>query len=97
MLRYQDSLPRLPVPDLSQSLQRYVEAITPIVGADQLERTKRIVKEFGRAGGQGEQLQSRLKERAETKENWVSKSRAMQLGTSSVNVNGESPKSYQLW
>ena len=72
MLHLQDSLPRLPVPDLSQSLQRYVEAMTPIVGTDQLERTKRIVKEFGRAGGQGEQLQSRLKERAKTQENWVS-------------------------
>ena len=39
---------------------------------EELERTRRIAAEFGRAGGVGEKLQKLLEKRAEEKDNWVS-------------------------
>lgn len=45
---------------------------------EELEKTKKVVAEFGRPGGVGEQLQKKLFERAEEKENWVTTSLAVQ-------------------
>ena len=39
---------------------------------EELERTRCITAEFGRAGGVGEKLQKLLEKRAEEKDNWVS-------------------------
>lgn len=38
---------------------------------EQYEKTKILVEEFGKAGGEGEQLQKMLKDYAEKEENWV--------------------------
>lgn len=71
MLKYQSSLPRLPVPPLQQSLQKYLKAVQPIVNDEEFEKTSKKVKEFGKENGTGEQLQEMLKKRAKLQDNWV--------------------------
>ncbi|XP_078406319.1 carnitine O-acetyltransferase-like isoform X3 [Cetorhinus maximus] len=70
-LVHQKSLPRLPVPPLQQTLERYLLALEPIVSQEELENTKQIVKEFGQKGGVGERLQASLERRARKTENWL--------------------------
>lgn len=53
-MHFQPSLPRLPIPKLSDTCRRYLAALRPVVSEDQLEETKRLVEEFGREGGDGE-------------------------------------------
>ena len=43
----------------------------PLLSPEELEKTRAIVKEFGREGGAGEKLQQALLERAKNRENWV--------------------------
>ncbi|CAH8602295.1 unnamed protein product [Dicrocoelium dendriticum] len=64
-------LPRLPVPLLKNTLDRYLRLVAPVVSADVYQRTRRIVEDFGRPGGEGEKLQELLEKYAETKVNWV--------------------------
>uniref|UniRef100_A0A095A3P6 Carnitine O-acetyltransferase n=1 Tax=Schistosoma haematobium TaxID=6185 RepID=A0A095A3P6_SCHHA len=64
-------LPRLPVPDLHNTLDRYLRLIAPVVSKEDYERTKLLVEEFGKSGGEGEELQNLLKQYAKTKINWV--------------------------
>ena len=42
-----------------------------LVSSEEFERTKKLVAEFGKSGGVGEQLQKKLLERSEVKESWV--------------------------
>jgi len=72
MLKNQSSLPRLPVPPLQQSLKKYLKAIQPIVNDMEYQKTKEIVKLFGKKDGEGEKLQKALEERAKTHDSWVS-------------------------
>ncbi|XP_074647611.1 choline O-acetyltransferase-like [Tubulanus polymorphus] len=64
-------LPKLPVPDLNSTLDKYLQVLQPVLSEEEYERTKKIVDEFGREGGEGEILQEQLKKFAETKDNWV--------------------------
>ena len=48
---HQDSLPRLPVPALQQSLDRYLKALQPIVSEEEWAQTKQLVEEFQTSGG----------------------------------------------
>jgi hypothetical protein len=67
----QKPLPNLPVPDLHETLKKYLLCIKPIVSADQYERTCQYVSEFGKPGGDGEKLQRNLQKFAENSVNWV--------------------------
>jgi len=67
----QKPLPKLPIPELTETLDKYLLCIRPIVSSDQYERTRQLVDEFQKPGGTGEQLQKRLLEYAETTDNWV--------------------------
>ena len=69
MLKYQSSLPKLPVPPLHQSLEKYLKAVRPLVNDEEFKKTSKAVEEFG--NGTGLQLQKALEERAKTQENWV--------------------------
>jgi len=71
MLKYQSSLPRLPVPPLQQSLKKYLKAVQPLVNDEEFEKTSKAVEEFGKQNGIGMELQKALEERAKTHDNWV--------------------------
>ena len=71
MLKYQSSLPKLPVPPLQQSLQKYLKAIRPLVNDEEFEKTSKAVEEFGKENGIGEKLQEMLEKRAKLQDNWV--------------------------
>ena len=72
MLKYQSSLPKLPVPTLQQSLQKYLKAVQPLVNDEEFKKTCKAVEEFGIKNGSGEKLQKALEDRAKTRDNWVS-------------------------
>jgi carnitine O-acetyltransferase len=65
LFQHQASLPKLPVPALSDTLNKYLTTVKPLVSEAQYAQTKVVVTDFGRPGGQGEILQKRLEQRAE--------------------------------
>ncbi|XP_070545343.1 choline O-acetyltransferase-like isoform X2 [Ptychodera flava] len=68
-----EPLPKLPVPPLMPTLEKYLNILKPVVSEEQYRRTSQIVEEFGKSGGEGERLQEKLLEYAETQTNWVYK------------------------
>lgn len=69
-LVHQEGLPKLPVPPLRQTCERYLAALEPIVSEEELEHTRKLVEEFLK-GGVGERLQKGLERRARKTDNWV--------------------------
>ena len=43
----------------------------PLLSPQELEKTKAVVKEFGREGGAGEKLQQALLEKTKNNDSWV--------------------------
>lgn len=74
MLRFEDSLPQLPVPSLEETGRRYLKSVHPLVSPAEFENTKKAVEAFIRPGGEGEPLQQRLLARAADPKikNWLS-------------------------
>nr|XP_006818458.1 PREDICTED: carnitine O-acetyltransferase-like [Saccoglossus kowalevskii] len=69
---HQSSLPKLPVPQFQKTLQKYLLAVQPLLTEEEFQHTKQIVEEFGKPGGQGEELQMKLVQRSQKYENWLS-------------------------
>ncbi|XP_021967547.1 choline O-acetyltransferase isoform X1 [Folsomia candida] len=65
----QPDLPKLPVPDLDKTLQRYLEAIQPILTPVQYERAEKLTHEL--AENEGPELQNELTERQMKMQNWA--------------------------
>jgi len=65
----QDSLPKLPIPDLSSTLKKYLEALAPLQSDREHEETKVAVREF--ETGEGKQLQEKLKKYATGKSSYI--------------------------
>jgi carnitine O-acetyltransferase len=74
MLRYEESLPKLPVPTLEETAKRYLKSLHPLLNKSEFEQSTRAVAEFIKPGGIGEELQKRLiARRADPKtKNWLS-------------------------
>lgn len=65
-----DNLPHLPVPELSQTADKLLNSARALAKSEEeLAALQRKLEEFARAGGVGEELQKRLKERANDR--WV--------------------------
>jgi carnitine O-acetyltransferase len=62
MLRYQESLPCLPVPSLSSTLAKYLETIRPHLTPAEYARSESAVRKFG-ASTEAAELQRRLEAR----------------------------------
>jgi carnitine O-acetyltransferase len=73
MLRFEDSLPKLPVPSLEETVQRYLKSVHPLLSSAEFEHTKNAVEDFARPGGIGQELQKRLVARREDPKvkNWI--------------------------
>ncbi|KLU82646.1 carnitine O-acetyltransferase [Magnaporthiopsis poae ATCC 64411] len=73
MLRFQDSLPRLPVPTLEETASRYLRTLKPLLSKAELENSTKAVQEFIKPGGAGAKLQEKLVARREDPEhrNWL--------------------------
>ncbi|CEG82472.1 Putative Carnitine O-acetyltransferase [Rhizopus microsporus] len=64
MLRFQSNLPKLPVPDLNETLLKYLKSIRPLLSDEEYRRSEQAVKEFLAPGSFGHELQKRLVARA---------------------------------
>ncbi|PFH55414.1 hypothetical protein XA68_18370 [Ophiocordyceps unilateralis] len=73
MLRFQDSLPRLPVPTVEETAKRYLKSLHPILSSAEYEISQQAVADFTKPGGIGCRLQERLLARREEPavKNWL--------------------------
>lgn len=73
MLKFQDSLPRLPVPTLDETARRYLQSLHPLLTPAEFEASKAAVTDFIRPGGAGCRLQQRLlaRSREPATQNWM--------------------------
>ncbi|PFH53330.1 hypothetical protein AMATHDRAFT_55212 [Amanita thiersii Skay4041] len=73
MLRYQSSLPNLPIPSLQSTATKYLETVRPLVTPSAYKRTEELVNAFV-ASPQATELQRRLEARRNTEgtKNWLS-------------------------
>ena len=69
---FEDNLPSLPLPELNETLNMYLESLKPFLDSNEFKKVEIIVKKF--ENGIGKELQESLKRRAITKKNWVSES-----------------------
>jgi len=59
---YQHLLPKLPVPGLDETCDKFIEWVQPLLTESELTNTIKIVEEFRKQGGDGEKLQNKLNE-----------------------------------
>lgn len=73
MLRFEDSLPRLPVPTLEETAKRYLKSVHPLLSNSEFENTEKAVKDFIQPGSIGQELQRRLQARRDDSRhrNWI--------------------------
>ncbi|KAL1954409.1 hypothetical protein VTO42DRAFT_1224 [Malbranchea cinnamomea] len=73
MLRFEDSLPQLPVPTLEETGRKYLKSVHPLLSSEEYQRTEKAVEKFIKPGGEGEPLQKRLIARAQDPkhQNWL--------------------------
>jgi len=73
MLRFENSLPRLPIPTLEETGKRYLKSVHPLLSKSEFEHTAKAVEQFLHPGGIGETLQKRLQARREDPrhKNWI--------------------------
>ena len=73
MLRFEDSLPHLPVPTLEETAKRYLKSVHPLLNKAEFEATTKAVENFIKPGGVGEKLQKRLQARRDDPKhkNWI--------------------------
>ena len=73
MLRFENSLPRLPVPSLEETSTRYLLSVRPLLSVDEYQRTKAAVDAFTAPGSLGRELQKRLIARRDSPKvkNWL--------------------------
>ncbi len=73
MLRFQESLPRLPVPTLEETATRYLTSLKPLLAPAELAASTKAVEAFIAPNGAGPKLQEKLIARREDPKhkNWL--------------------------
>jgi carnitine O-acetyltransferase len=73
MLRFEESLPKLPVPTLEETAARYLKSVHPLLSPAEFQSTTAAVKDFVKPGGIGSKLQEKLLARREDPKhkNWI--------------------------
>lgn len=73
MLRFQESLPKLPVPTLEETASRYLKTLRPLLTEAEFEKSKAAVGDFVKPGGAGHKLQEKLVAKAKdpNTKNWI--------------------------
>jgi len=70
LFKYQDSLPRLPVPTLEETLPRFLETCKPLLTKEEYAHTHKLVQEFPDKAGR--KLQQLLLQKAQaSKTHWL--------------------------
>jgi carnitine O-acetyltransferase len=67
MFRFQNQLPKLPVPELRETCQLYLQSVKPHATPAEFQKTQAAVTEFLAPNSMGHVLQQRLLERASAK------------------------------
>ncbi|KAF0298202.1 Peroxisomal carnitine O-octanoyltransferase [Amphibalanus amphitrite] len=67
--QHDDHLPSLPIPNLRQTLDKYLQSVYPVASSREYENTRRIVEQFEK--GVGRQLHDQLLERNKHTRNWL--------------------------
>lgn len=62
--RFDKALPKLPVPPLRETLQKYLKSIQPFVSKDEYQATAESCRDFVQSG-EGDHLQTLLQQRSE--------------------------------
>lgn len=73
MLRFEDSLPRLPVPSLEETSARYLKSLHPLLTKEEYAASEKAVAAFNKPGSLGVKLQERLIAKAQDPKvkNWI--------------------------
>ncbi|KAH0843521.1 hypothetical protein AYO21_07201 [Fonsecaea monophora] len=73
MLRFEDSLPRLPVPPLEETSARYLKSLHPLLTKEEYAASEKAVAALNKPGGIGQKLQERLIAKAKDPnvKNWI--------------------------
>jgi carnitine O-acetyltransferase len=66
---YQDRLPKLPIPELSSTLKKYIAALRPLQTPREHAETKHAVDEFAKHNGP--ELQEKLEKYAQRKTSYI--------------------------
>ena len=56
MLRFEDSLPKLPIPSLENTGKMYLKTLHPLLNDQEYQRSKKAVEEFVKPGSIGENV-----------------------------------------
>ncbi|KAJ9607140.1 Carnitine O-acetyltransferase mitochondrial [Cladophialophora chaetospira] len=73
MLRFEDSLPKLPVPSLEETSARYLKSLHPLLTKEEYAASEKAVASLNKPGGLGQKLQERLIRKAQgpNVKNWI--------------------------
>lgn len=72
MFIYFQALPKVPIPDLDQTMTEYVRIMEPVLTQQQHDRLKNLTRQFEAPGGLGPILQAYLFDKRDLEPNWVS-------------------------
>jgi hypothetical protein len=68
---YQNKLPKLPVPDLKKTIEKYLLTVQPLLTFEEWEKTKKICNDFIQKNGIGEKLYNLLLEKDKKTQHWL--------------------------
>lgn len=72
---FKQELPKLPVPELEETMAEYLRALEPTLSQQQHDRVSSIVKQFVSPSGLGPKLHQYLVEKRDAEDNWVMQER----------------------